>query len=807
MRRHWLLILIILLIICSVLIDKFNYYFIGIKGFDEIVSYVLQIQATISALGIALLSFITNRSDEEYYGISVTRFSFKQLGSPLSSRNCVIIVLLLIPTSIGFYCLGFYNSVVTIFLVSLLLILRIFNNVSVSFKSKKDIRSILFQSVLRKVLSDERTITDYFDSFKAVIINQSIDIIDEYVEKTKTIYDLLLQSDEKKNYRLFCQKLGLTCDYLLKANSQSKIERGVKLLIDIFMKYRDSEKTCIKNDPDIINQCQISISEVFEKTDDTSIRFDLCCHLPYIIFGAEITDERIGPDAKPWYSLGKAFGFYVGKNNDLPIMKRMVPSIDDSFWFGNHKYKQEIIRVLTNYKTGFAISIFNCGKANQSFDDYVVKMTNRIVRDENSFIGYVLTLIIYCLYICIYETQVPIQEATKQTCRLFLSRVWEQTKELIKNAIYSNRFSLKEYEEQFAKILRQEELFKEDEAKFMVMDHAIRESFIIIFAICIGIEPYFNSLVEEYVGEDGFSFYSIVEDKKRTLKTIKTILEIFRDDSYLNSTVDVYDTHIENLYSKIKTAIESAFKNGEIKHAIDLEKDLGNIEEYDKQICQQLEKEISEQTTGIKREITAEEESDSDTNPILFRFSVPLLFYQNDNYYQTIHSCSESLIGMVFKQVESIAQKMTINPNTSEDMERFFCLLESYDTVVGSEPLIRSENRSIEEMYQRFISTKKTLFVSVYPGKMVLLDSLSSFFRFKDFSVKSRKLSNEEILRLKNVVKRDDSQYSVNITNDIRLSFSEEELVKYYSAYMRMMHFSCTEQFKFSRAVIVQFTR
>ena len=140
------------------------------------------------------------------------------------------------------------------------------------------------------------------------------------------------------------------------------------------------------------------------------------------------------------------------------------------------------------------------------------------------------------------------------------------------------------------------------------------------------------------------------------------------------------------------------------------------------------------------------EESVFSSRPISFDYSIPLLFYQNDNVESLNSTYTNLLVKLFFEQIDPIAQQKTINPNNEDDMNVFFALLCKNDTVIGSEPFIKYEKQAITEQYKKIISTKKTLISSFYPNKMILLDSSLNSFRFTDFSVTSRKYTKEEIL-------------------------------------------------------------
>ena len=370
MRKKGIIIITLLglLLLGSILVDGFKLFLFEIQDFDKAASIALQIQATIAPLGIALISFLTSKNNENYYGISLSEYVFNRINKPLTSKVVIISELLLIPISFFLYCFEYFNTVVTVLVLLITLTVYLFSQVSIVFKSKPKIRASLFNTVLEKSKEDERTISDFFDSFTEAISSQSIEVVNEYSEKATLLFLHLLDGNSKDKYRLFCNNLGAVCNTLLKSKSPHKISIAIELLLSIFKKYRDSGKSSQECDPDIINQCQIGICEAFEHINDNSRRTELCYHLPLVIMGAEVTDNRKGPDISPWFSLAKAFGYLSCKLSDYLFIRKMIPDSIDSFLFSEQN-REKAFTELLHYKTCFAISVMKNGKASLLYEN------------------------------------------------------------------------------------------------------------------------------------------------------------------------------------------------------------------------------------------------------------------------------------------------------------------------------------------------------------------------------------------------------------------------------------------------------
>ena len=73
MRKKGIIVITVLIILLlgSIFVDGFKLYLFEIQDFDKAASLALQIQATIAPLGIALISYLTSKNNENYYGLNL----------------------------------------------------------------------------------------------------------------------------------------------------------------------------------------------------------------------------------------------------------------------------------------------------------------------------------------------------------------------------------------------------------------------------------------------------------------------------------------------------------------------------------------------------------------------------------------------------------------------------------------------------------------------------------------------------------------------------------------------------------------
>ena len=93
----------------------FNY---KVLNYDNVSLAVLQIQATITTLEIALLALVSGRITDSYIGISWIDFQFNHKSIFFKQKRIIYGTLLLLVINIGMHMAEFYNIVTAIFLVA-----------------------------------------------------------------------------------------------------------------------------------------------------------------------------------------------------------------------------------------------------------------------------------------------------------------------------------------------------------------------------------------------------------------------------------------------------------------------------------------------------------------------------------------------------------------------------------------------------------------------------------------------------------------------------------------------------------------
>lgn len=217
--------------ILDVLTWKVHPFFL-IPNYESICLMVVPLQATVSTLVITILSFMTNKMDAGYLGVSVNDFLLQR--KPRFFKQKSIFIGEIILTVLGVFALmiQFYNAVISIFLVSVCLIIISINGVYEVFLGTEKLNEEIRKYVLAACEESGPLTTEFMvglcEQWKGEIARQTESEYQAYVEVFNQLFLCLFLGDESREKLVSCcQNL---CGVLLRAGDQSNTLRGLVLL-------------------------------------------------------------------------------------------------------------------------------------------------------------------------------------------------------------------------------------------------------------------------------------------------------------------------------------------------------------------------------------------------------------------------------------------------------------------------------------------------------------------------------------------------------------------------------------------------
>lgn len=110
-------------------------YRLTVDNYDAISLAILQIQATIQTLTIALLALTTSHMTKQYMGINYNDFLFNRKPVIFTQKRIIVVSLISLAVNLFIHMSGFYNLVTAIFLIACLLIIASVHQIYAVFSS------------------------------------------------------------------------------------------------------------------------------------------------------------------------------------------------------------------------------------------------------------------------------------------------------------------------------------------------------------------------------------------------------------------------------------------------------------------------------------------------------------------------------------------------------------------------------------------------------------------------------------------------------------------------------------------------
>lgn len=199
---------------------------------DDINSFsltLLQIQASVGTLTIALVALISGNISDSYMGISVSDYYLNLRPAVLKQKVIIILSLILLMVGVITHIWQAYNSVIALFIATILLVVVSILEIYSIFKGKKSLQAEI-----------EAYISYIMGSNKKYQKKSSLceDFVKDWTEN--------IENQDTKTYERYVEILGNHIFTLLNAKSNKSIEDVENLCFSVSETFLKSDKTEIK---------------------------------------------------------------------------------------------------------------------------------------------------------------------------------------------------------------------------------------------------------------------------------------------------------------------------------------------------------------------------------------------------------------------------------------------------------------------------------------------------------------------------------------------------------------------------------
>ena len=753
---------------------------------------VFSVQVSISTLGIALVAILAGLFKEEIYGVNILRYLTND--KPLIFKHKINIILQLVLIFISYICTAFdnYNMLISIFsisiIITIIMVIDIFNvfkgneylkNETYNyilgiFNKNKLHKNNLHQSIIRALKND--TLIN-IENNNTYIFKENLDLFNKILE-TITNYN---EEDKKIILDLFEDSISDIFNKIFEEKDPNKVIIALKTISNLYKTCNDSNRAKEENKTyiDIYERVFYRIFSaiatlLLEDREDQFMIVNLQYNLYNNMNFKEISGDMV-PQNNTYLSLYSGRIYYEIKRKGFENYH--IEAIYD--------LKKNLFTTIQSYIQHYPFDEFKVEKVNQIYIQlcqytrvlidnnekdllnnlFFKKIDNIYNSNDTKYIEYVFIIIIYIYYLIEFEDLID------KKFRGDIVDLVNHNKDYICDFLICNcNFKFNKININNIKmILSRWEKMPEEEAKCMIMDNVI-EKFILLYIL----ERNWSS--EDLISElrtlvEGNEF-SISSD----LDNRNNIVQLYLKFNILFFKKEITTEEAEDKINMLKYAINILYKESELKKS---KKEIKTEEEYDI-----IKSSIRDKT--IEKFNEKLENFNNKINSKIFYENIQLLnlytitdFLDEDGINRIIEFNQSSIIRYIVYIISEKLQKEDVSRSDKNLLVRFFELYNNIgfktDTLIGYRDYFYGINDI--DKFKEFEQNKIKLKSSNSKNCIITIDSSKFYFNVNKVLVQIKNIDIDEVC--KELDLNENGEYLYNITNDIYIPFTKDELKIY----------------------------
>lgn len=727
--------------LCDMQVEKGNIYHF-VEDINTFSLTLLQIQASVGTLTIAIVALISGNISDSYMGISVSDFYLNIRPKVLKQRNIIYTSIFFLVTGIVCHLWNKYNLVIGVFIATVILIAISISEIYSVFSGRriweKEIEGY-FTYVLysekdyqKKVSLCEEFISDWQEQIEI----QDRVVFEKYVENSEKYLQKLLQYKSNQSIQDVQQLSYTIINGLLKSDKRDIKIRGIKYIEIV---YEMMWNTVLNNLTemegitvefslfrDIQFELQDAISEMPSEIVEKSLNWR---HLSDDI---ERVACWLNDDSKKSYILeiesinhfSRFLGFYLAnqklKSNIInfsywgEILKNLylssaynVPTEKaDDFLYGK-------VGMYFAYCYGMLISGFgNVVKDNL----YLYEMKNMYFIKDRYKVLLFLSVQCYLFYLAEREDEECVASEIKQEAERIINdaNIKLIFTSFLHNLSCNENFLDVTMEKDILSLLKRYELFpRYSSVKTIIMQDVIREFYIFI-VIYIAHSHYLPSLIDKAINEQEVSEYYLhflgnkeIRTKNTFKKMYSLIVDKYKSEEQINLQVGL-------LYEKLERVIKQKYKEQSIIREEENQKEYCNIDE--RKMISGIKNKVENHLKEVFSSIII---NDDNRNGIIKVHLLRCDYLTKSLNEESINGCYSDIDGVFVDGIRYILQsrkaidKINKECDFADDIEYINYLKQrKVNMLLGSEYVLRNRDYKKSQEYKSFAENCECIYTS-----------------------------------------------------------------------------------------------
>lgn len=735
---------------------------------------LFSVQASISAISIAIVSIITSVLNETKYGIPVSQY-ISNLKSPIFKLKVLIISGFLI-TGINYCCVSFawFNLSLSMFVASIVLNVLLVNNVHVIFLGKTRIQEEILNFVVTNydnniILSLAKETMDYIEKGNSLAVKENYEALKKIFEKeakrnnyvenkvldqlSNAIGDIFSKVSRQHDSRKTNDCILFICDIYEIANKNTESPLYLKIWdyisSDYFSSLKDLEFECLRDD---------------------YVYIKLRAQLYKNIRGQ--TEEIIKMSSLKYYS---AWTYSSLLRDDNAFTGAEAERIKQGIYTciaTNVYYTKETNKAIKNtYITELCLlhkCIINIGDNVALRKLYFDHSTHFRNNNESNVIC--VTTLSYLYYILCKE---PLLNG--KTLQAKAREILVENKASIANFYYHmDLLALSiEYYSFIQDMMRNWEYMEENKAKWMIIDNAVTDFFIFSAISKFWEREFLTKIVETLFPGGMFSIYSRYFSDKEG----QSLIEAYNVYNDLFGS-KLKESQVKERISVLKNVFDERYKQEEladgIKNAITAE---------DIEVLKNTATNIVNSVIETSFAHFSLQQSKKESNPLqckehiaIFVANIPYLLVERKEFESYFAKyIEENMITLFLNTIFGAISFQEISYNNKNKQSTLInmvrALAQPCDVIIGD--CGRYWNEADKTLLVSFTSQMKHVNYPNGYNRYFILDSQSIEFAFSNIRVEFEDVPWEDIL---DKCQQEKDRIAYNVTNNLYIPFGKDEL-------------------------------
>lgn len=815
------------IIICFILGIFFDYnvivrgnIIISIEDIESFSLTILQIQATVGTLIVAIIALIAGSISDSYMGVSVSDFYLNIKPWKLKQKTLIFISLILCLMDVIFYAFKLYNMVFYAFFATLIIVFISIIEIYSAFRGRNT-QNQEIEAYINFMLDNNIKLEKKIDILESFVLDwqKNIDSQDKksyekYLEIFKKCIVTLWEygTDEALSY---IQQQSCNMTYCLLGSDKNVIKgRGIEFIQDVYHTLWSEIYKCISENKPILNQYKNEFSffaeicnELIESIDEINVE-----NVEKRVKFAYLTDlvQRVaiwlkydkGQDKQSEDEYRRYIYDYVSEINELNAFARHIGFylerqqnknniINQSIWanvlnrwsaFSSYNIPKERseeflwtkVRIYFSYCYGMLVNQQEHIVKNGL---YLTGMNNTISLDNEYQSLLYISIHCYVYYLAVRESDSCVTEDIRQSAM----NIWSDKNVKIAFIRFLDMLSENsewlnlDFQNQIYNIVHGYELFPQYQSvKNMIIEYVVTDFYLFII-LFMSHEYFMPELLENNINDKEVFRYVLSENEEKTKALLNSLFKMI----YVgNKSEEKIDVEVGLMYNELEELVKRKYKERYIKLAKQAqEKYKASI--IEEEICEKLARGVRKKIEEKFATILVESDEKNGIRKVeLLNLTDYTEFLDErciDGYYSHIDGMFLSAIAD-FLYKRKVVYVRNRYEDFSDDKEFFqYLSVNNLYLYLGSQYILKKRNYRDNEEFNDFLQECETIYTAVLRNGIALKkDSIQVCLH--DVNVSIHPQSVREARAEYNV---QTGQYKYSIIDGLPVEFEASELKEF----------------------------